>query len=147
MVRFALVIVSLLFAASSQALDPSAAEHICIDVSDSAEQRQCLEKAAATPQARDVTSPDTPSSGTSFLWPLGWWVAYYGFGLLIASYIYRDATKRSWVFLRIRPIWWGLLALFDPALGLIAYWATHYSRLSQSYTEAIAPQGSSPASS
>jgi hypothetical protein len=130
----------LLFSASSQAVDPSAAEHICSGVTDTSEQRQCLEKAAATPQARDVTSPSERQSVSSFIWPVGWWIAYYGFGLLIGSYIYRDAAKRSWVFLRIRPIWWGLLAVFDPAIGLIAYWAAHYSRLSQNYDQAVAPQ-------
>jgi len=145
-VRFALIIFSLLLAANSLALDPSTAEHICSGVSDIAEQRQCLERAAATPQSRDVTSPSTPLLWTSFIWPVSWWIAYYGFGLLVGSYIYRDATKRSWVFLRIRPIWWGLLALFDPALGLIAYWAMHYSRLAQSYAEAVVPQDSSPTS-
>ena len=137
-VRFALVLFGLLLVASSQALDPSAAEHICSGITDTAEQRHCLEKATTTPQARDGTSPQPLYS---FIWPVGWWIAYYGFGLLIGSYIFRDAKKRSWVFLRIRPIWWGLLAVFDPAIGLIAYWAVHYSRLSQSYDEAVAPQG------
>lgn len=72
------------------------------------------------------------------VWPLGWWIVYYGFGLLIGRYIYRDAKAREWIFLGIRPIWWGALALFEPAFGLLVYWALHYSRFAQSYQEATA---------
>jgi surface polysaccharide O-acyltransferase-like enzyme len=74
----------------------------------------------------------------SMIWPAAWWVVYYAFGLLIGRYIYRDATEREWVFMGIRPVWWALLALFDPAFGLLVYWALHYSKLAQSYHEATA---------
>ena len=89
-------------------------------------------------------SSTTSRPGLSFIWPFAWWIVYYGFGLIVGSYIYRDAKKRPWVFLGIRPIWWGLLAAFEPAIGLIAYWATHYSRLSQNYSEAMASESSAP---
>jgi hypothetical protein len=84
------------------------------------------------------------SSWYSFIWPLGWWVAYYGFGLIIGSFVLRDAKNRIWLFLGIRPIWWLFLVLFDPALGLLAYWATQYSKLAQNYSEAIATRDAIP---
>ena len=73
------------------------------------------------------------------IWPVGWWVVYYAFGLLIGRYIYRDARSREWTFLGVRPVWWGAMALFEPAFGILAYWAVHYSKLAQSYQEATAP--------
>jgi hypothetical protein len=76
-------------------------------------------------------------------WPVGWWVFYYAAGLVIGRYIYRDAKQRDWVFLGIRPGWWAIITLFDPAFGVLVYWAAHYSRLAQSYQEA---SGSPPQS-
>jgi hypothetical protein len=133
--RIVLLISGLLVSASVLGADLSLPEFICADVSEVSERAQCVER------ARVVTRHDTAPSGStvqwySWFWPVGWWVIYYGFGLLIGRYIYRDAKRREWVFLGVRPILWAALALVDPAFGLLVYWATHYSKFAQSYHDA-----------
>jgi len=58
-----------------------------------------------------------------------WLVAYYGIGLIIARWVFIDARARSWLAFRIRPVWWAVICVIDPALGILAYWLIHYSRL------------------
>jgi len=60
---------------------------------------------------------------------------YYGFGAVIGRFVYRDARSRSWLVLGIRPLWWGFLPVFEPALGLLGYWAMHYSALVRDRSE------------
>lgn len=65
---------------------------------------------------------------------LSWWALYYGFGFIVGALVIRDARRRQWLALRIRPIIWGSMCVVDPVLGLLAYWAIHYSRLCPRYS-------------
>lgn len=139
MMRTILLIMFLSFCSGAQAAsDSSLANFICDPVTDAADRAQCLERASVvTRHEAGRTSERSP--WLSMVWPLGWWVVYYAFGLLIGSYIYRDARTREWIFLGIRPVWWGVLVFFEPPFGLLVYWAVHYSKFAQSYHEATAP--------
>ena len=134
-------------AVHAQAPSTPAAAYICDGITNAAEHRQCLDKAGPLTREPDSTAAKETPAPLSFLFQFGpvaiWWIIYYGFGLVIGRYIYLDAKKREWVFLGIRPVWWAILAIFDPALGLIAYWATHYSKFAQTYVEATAPAAKS----
>jgi RsiW-degrading membrane proteinase PrsW (M82 family) len=132
------VLVACLFfvSAAAHATDSSAATFICGAVADAVEHKECMERAAfATTQASAHSIKDVSAvlDTMATLRPIAW-VVYYGFGLLIACYIYRDASNREWAFLGIRPLWWALLTVFSPVMGLLVYWLMHYSRLVQSYT-------------
>jgi hypothetical protein len=136
--RVVLFIMCLAMSLAAHAADSSLANFICDPVTNAADRAQCIERAAV------VTRHDTAkiSEGLpwfSMIWPVGWYVLYYGFGVLIGRYIYRDARSREWVFLGVRPLWWAALALVEPAFGLLVYWAVHYSKFAQSYHEATAP--------
>lgn len=140
--RTLLVILCLALCFTADAADSSLANFICDPVTNTADREQCVERASV------VTRHDTSkiSEGLpwfSMVWPVGWYLVYYGFGLLIGRYIYRDASAREWIFLGVRPIWWGALALFEPAFGLLVYWALHYSKFAQSYREATTPPAAS----
>ena len=140
--RFILLVMCLAFCSGAHAADSSLANFICDPVTNAADRAQCIERAAVVTRHE----PGKISEGVpwfSMIWPVGWWVVYYGFGLLIGRYIYRDARGREWTFLGIRPVWWGALALFEPAFGLLVYWALHYSKFAQSYHEATAPPAAS----
>jgi hypothetical protein len=128
----------LLMSLNAYAAEPRAT-FICSDVTNGNERTQCIEKAEAFTKVANEPVRETPF-WVSWIWPVGWWVLYYGFGLIVGGYVYRDAKKRDWVFLGIRPVWWAILVLFDPALGVVAYWAAHYSKLAQTYSEATAPE-------
>lgn len=136
--RTVLLILCLSLCFGAHAADSSLASFICDPVTDAADRAQCIERAVVvTRHEQGKISEGLP--WFSMVWPLGWWVVYYGFGLLIGRYVYRDARSREWVFLGVRPMWWGALALFQPAFGLLVYWAVHYSKFAQSYHEATAP--------
>lgn len=136
--RTILLIMCLWFCFRADAADSSLANFICDPVTDAADREQCIERASVvTRNETGKTSHELP--WVSMIWPVGWWIVYYAFGLLIGRYIYRDARAREWIFLGVRPIWWGVLALFEPAFGLLVYWAVHYSKFAQSYREATAP--------
>ncbi len=138
MMRTILLIMCLVLGFRADAADSSLADFICDPVTDAADREQCVERASVvTRHDTDKISEGYP--GFSMIWPLAWYLVYYGFGLLIGRYIYRDARARDWIFLGVRPIWWGALALFEPAFGLLVYWALHYSKFAQSYSEATAP--------
>lgn len=135
--RTILLIIGLSLCLGANAAGSSLANFICDPVTDVADRAQCIERASVvTRHEAGKISEGFP--WLSMVWPVGWWIVYYGFGLLIARYTYRDARTREWIFLGIRPIWWGALALFDPAFGLLVYWTLHYSKLAQSYHEATA---------
>lgn len=141
--RIVLLIACLSFSFGAHAADASLANFICDPVTEVGERAQCIERASVATRHE----PSKISEGfpwLSMIWPVGWWVVYYAFGLLMGRYIYRDAREREWIFLGIRPAWWGVLALFDPALGLLVYWALHYSKFAQSY-EAATARPSAPA--
>lgn len=138
-----LVITIILFISSAVHAEKSGlAMYICQDISDKTEKELCIDRATTT--IRDKTNIITGSGSKgislgffSIFWPWAWWGLYYGLGFLIGLYIFKDSKSREWVFLGIRPIYWLILAVFDPAIGIIAYWLLHYSRFSMSYAEAI----------
>ena len=70
------------------------------------------------------------SSGFSGI-STAWYLTYYLVGLVFSVFVYRDAQQREWRTFRIPAIWWGAACLFQPAMGAIAYWVMHYSRLSR----------------
>lgn len=135
--RIILLIACLSFCFSAYAADSSLASFICDSVTDAGERAQCIERAAVATR-HETSKISDGSPWLSMIWPVGWWVVYYAFGLIIGRYIYRDARAREWVFLGIRPVWWAVLALFEPPFGLLVYWALHYSKFAQSYHEATA---------
>jgi len=71
-----------------------------------------------------------------FVLSYGWYALYFGFGLVVATFVYRDARRRPWLVLRLSPILWAGLALIDPPIAVLAYWAMHYSPLAKNLTEA-----------
>ena len=146
MTRIALLITCLLISLSARAADASFADFICNPVTNAEERAQCLERASVVTRNESSKISQGPAEFLlSMIWPVGWWVIYYSFGLLIGRYVYRDAKQREWIFLGIRPVWWGVLAFFDAAFGLLAYWAFHYSKFAQSYHEATTPPATASA--
>ncbi len=134
--------ISLLLSTFAHAENKTAAEYICQGISSNTEKELCLSNASQLLNGsnRAITnrvSVENPSGWSSFFWPWIWWIFYYGFGLLIGFYIFRDAKSREWVFLRIRPILWLILAVFNPAITLLIYWAMHYSSFSRGYSDAM----------
>jgi len=137
--RLLAFIAFVLLSCSLQAADSSRAEFICAAVSNLTEREQCIDRASALLGSENTASRRESLPLLSMLWPVGWWVLYYGAGLLIGRYIYRDAKLRDWLFLGIRPLWWAVITLFDPAVGVLVYWAAHYSKFAQTYQEATVP--------
>lgn len=144
--KFVVLVVAMILSGPIAASEASWADYICGEVTDSAERAECMKRAEVVTRGDSTSSSRTTVPWYSMLWPFGWWVVYYAFGLLIGRYIYRDAKGRDWIFLGIRPVWWSVLAIFDPAIGLLVYWAAHYSKLAQSYSEAtLSPSSETPA--
>jgi hypothetical protein len=134
-----LLIAALLLPLLAFASETTRASFICDGVTDAKQQHDCVTKAALFTEDRDSgrSVKETPF-WVSWIWPVGWWLLYYGLALVIGGYVYRDAKKREWLVLGIRPLWRLVLVLFDPALGVFAYWAAHYSKIAQSFAEATA---------
>jgi hypothetical protein len=139
--RTILLILCLSLCVRAHAADTSLANFICDPVADVGDRARCIERASVV--TRHETGKISQAPWLSMVWPLGWWVIYYAFGLLIGRYIYRDARAREWILLGIRPVWWGVLALFEPAFGLLVYWAVHYSKFAQNHHEATAQPAAS----
>lgn len=136
--RAFLVILCLSFSAGADAAGSSLANFICEPVTVVADREQCAERASVVLR-EDKEEIPKGFPWFSMIWSYGWWIVYYAFGLLIGRYIYRDAKTREWLLLGIRPVWWGVAPIFEPVLGLLLYWAVHYSKFAQSYHEATAP--------
>jgi hypothetical protein len=104
----------------------------CDHIKDRADRATCEERVTALVKARPASPPGAGipvgSSVPLSLYSL-WLIVYYGIGLVIARWIYIDARTRDWLAFRIRPVWWAILCVADPALGILVYWLTHYSRL------------------
>jgi hypothetical protein len=53
--------------------------------------------------------------------------------IIIAAFaaiaVYRDAQRRSDLFLGLHPLWWGAITLIGAITGVAAYWLIHYSSL------------------
>jgi hypothetical protein len=94
----------------------------------SAEQQTAGEQAPLETQGRPMTRGEH-SFFLMAIFKWGWWIAYYGLGLIIGTFIYRDAKAQRQRALNINPIWWCLLAVFDALLGLLVYWVLHHSSL------------------
>ncbi len=136
------IIAVLLISSIAQAENTSLAMYVCQGISNADEKELCISRATQTITDQSRVAKIHESAGISLgifsvLWPWAWWVLYYGLGLLIGLYIFKDSKSREWVFLGIRPIFWLILAVFDPAIAIIAYWLLHYSRFSMSYSEAV----------
>ena len=141
--KIIIMTIILLISSAVQAEKSGLAMYICQDISNEKEKELCINRATQT--ISDNTSIVTGSGSKgislgllSIFWPWAWWVLYYGFGFIIGIYLFKDSRSREWVFLRIRPVYWLLFAVFSPGMAVIAYWLMHYSRFSMSYSEAIA---------
>jgi hypothetical protein len=140
-IRPIITVILFLLSVIAQAEDSGVAMYVCQDISDAKERELCVSRATQTISDKNRVVSSRESSGVSLgffsiFWPWAWWALYYGFGLLIGLYLFRDCKSREWVFLGIRPIIWLLLAVFNPGLTLIAYWLMHYSRFAMTYSEA-----------
>jgi hypothetical protein len=140
--RISIFLVLLLFTSATHASEQSLASYICEGISNPAEQRSCLQKAEATHGGRiahHAKENERPNSFTPWLFlnlSWIWWLLYLLFGLILARYVYRDAKRRDWLFLGISPVWWAVITIAQPPLGLLAYWAMHYSRFAVTHSEA-----------
>ena len=101
---------------------------------------QIVEADARASCESQVTSAraSSPSGGVGLFAALGigwllylWYAAYYVIGFVFARFVYVDAKRREWLAFRVRPLWWGALCVFDPAIGALVYWVLHYSRLAR----------------
>lgn len=110
---------------------------VCRHIKDMDDQQTCEDKVRELTKLPAQDSPTSTSRTSNF--PVSgvilWWAAYYGFGLLIARFVYADARARAWLVMRIRPVWWAAICVVDPALGLLCYWLVHYSRSAPRYSD------------
>jgi hypothetical protein len=67
--------------------------------------------------------------------PYSIYFAYYGLGLIIGIFVYRDASQRNTLAFNIKPFWWGTIVFLEPPLGVLCYWVIHYSTLSDKSNE------------
>ncbi len=133
-------ILSLFVISSAHAESYTTSEYICKGITDNSEQKECIERVIQlapefSSKNEGHLSEFSPSSQFSYYLPWLWWLLYYGIGCLVGRYLFRDAKSREWVFLRIHPFIWFVLAVFQPVLTVIAYWAIHYSSLAMSHQE------------
>ena len=69
---------------------------------------------------------DMPS-GT---WTLAFLALYVVFAGIASFAVYRDAKRRTDLFLELHPVWWGGITFLTGAItGIAAYWLIHYSSL------------------
>jgi hypothetical protein len=55
---------------------------------------------------------------------------YVLFAAVAAVAVYRDAKRRSDLFLGLHPAWWGgVTFVVGAVIGVAAYWLIHYSSL------------------
>lgn len=67
--------------------------------------------------------------GLGWLWSLAFTVASIAVAVIAAVFVYRDAEKRSDLFLGLHPAWWGAAALVFSLYGVALYWLLHRSTL------------------
>lgn len=58
-----------------------------------------------------------------------WWVLYYGVGVIVGIFVYRDAKTRPKLAMNIRPFWWCAITILDAPLGVLVYWVSNHSNL------------------
>ena len=58
-------------------------------------------------------------------------ILYFAFAAYAAVAVYRDATERDDLFLRLHPLWWAAMTVIGSITGVVAYWVLHYSSLRQ----------------
>ncbi len=104
---------------------------VCSHIKDVEDRQLCEQKVLALADSdRTAARSGVPlRSAIPLSGLLSWWAIYYAFGIFIGRTVMRDARRREWLVLRIRPIWWAVFCVFNPVLGVLAYWAMHYSRL------------------
>ena len=54
---------------------------------------------------------------------------YIVIAVFAAIAVYRDAQRRTELFLDLQPIWWAAITLIGSITGVAAYWLIHYSSL------------------
>jgi hypothetical protein len=120
---------------------------VCRHIKDMDDQQTCEDKVREL--AKLPAEAPSSSTGQTTSFPFSavvlWWAVYYGFGLLIARFVYVDARTRAWLVLRIKPLWWAAICVVDPAFGLLCYWLVHYSRLVPRYPSNSAERPLEPA--
>lgn len=99
---------------------------VCAQISDASEKASCESQVMAV---RPMTQLGWASGigGLSLLW----YAAYYSMGIVFGRFVFIDAKRREWLAFRVRPFWWALMCVFDPAIGSLVYWVLHYSRLAR----------------
>ncbi len=135
--RFLILFVSFMLISPADALDSRNATFVCAHISNQTERKECTERAAAARDGIAASSWEVIPSSITLVFAIAWPIIYFGIGLVVARYIYRDAKNREWVFLGIRPVWWAVLTAFQPVMGILTYWATNYSRLTRGYFESV----------
>ena len=63
------------------------------------------------------------------VWAFVWLGLYIVIAAIAAIAVYRDAQRRTELFLDLQPIWWGAITLIGAITGVAAYWLIHYSSL------------------
>jgi len=62
-----------------------------------------------------------------------WGLVLLALHVVVAAFaaiaVYRDAQRRTDLFLGLQPIWWGAITLIGAIAGVAAYWLIHYSSL------------------
>jgi hypothetical protein len=129
-----LLVLSLLLplAACSTRASSEQPEDVCGHIRDQDDKAECDRRAGQRFSRADQGSlwDAVWSSGFSGISTM-WYLTYYLVGLVFSVFVYRDAKQREWRTFRIPALWWGAACLFQPAMGAIAYWVMHYSRLSR----------------
>ena len=54
--------------------------------------------------------------------------------------VYRDAQRRTDLFLGLQPLWWGAITLIGSITGVAAYWLIHYSSLRRADDNSTNPE-------
>lgn len=107
-------------------------DEVCSHIRDRGDMETCRAKVRelASPQPGRPAATGIPvRSALPLSGLLSWWAIYYGFGVILARAVFVDARRRDWLFLQIRPLWWGAMCIADAAFGVLVYWVVHYSRL------------------
>ncbi len=105
---------------------------VCADISDDVEQSICESRVAEYASRGRAGSASVGMAALGVAWlPFLWYGLYYVTGFVFARFVYVDAKGREWLAFRIKPLWWGAVCVFDPAVGALLYWVLHYSRLAR----------------
>jgi hypothetical protein len=108
---------------------------VCGHIRDQDDKRECERRALTAIAQPQAGSQEAPAQAFGASWFSGitmvWYLLYYAVGLVFGIFVYKDAQRREWRTFHIPPFGWGAACLFEPALGSLAYWVLHYSRLAR----------------